>query len=116
MPQLAIRLLLAWGVVQATGTLLILGLDRLETVPMTWLLYWTCLTGAGFVAVRMSIYATLGRFRQVGLDVRPVAVVGCGAHYHRIVNDIEENATSGFRIAAKLDWREGETTDAPGSS
>lgn len=116
MPQLAIRLLLAWGVVQAAGTLLILGLDRLETVPMTWLLYWTGLTGAGFVAVRMSIYATLGRFRQAGLDVRPVAVVGCGAHYHRIVNDIEENATSGFRIAAKLDWRAGETTDAPGSS
>src|SRR5471032_901338 len=116
MPQLVIRLLLAWGVVQAAGTLLILGLDRLETVPVTWMLYWTALTGAGFVAVRMLIYATLGRFRQAGLDVRPVAVVGCGAHYHRIVSGIEDNTTSGFRIAAKLDWRAGETTDAPGSS
>jgi putative colanic acid biosynthesis UDP-glucose lipid carrier transferase len=38
MPQLAIRLLLAWGAVQAVGILLILGLDRLETVPMIWLL------------------------------------------------------------------------------
>ena len=116
MPQLAIRLLLAWGVVQAAGTLLILGLDRLETVPMTWMLYWTALTGAGFVAVRMLIYATLGRFRQAGLDIRPVAVVGCGAHYHRIVSGIEDNTTSGFRIAARLDWRAGETTEAPRSS
>jgi Undecaprenyl-phosphate glucose phosphotransferase len=111
MPQLAMRLLLAWGVVQAAGTLVILGLDRLETVPMTWLLYWTGLTGAAFVAVRMSIYATLGCFRHAGLDVRPVAVVGCGAHYHRIVSDIEENATSGFRIAARLDWKAGETSE-----
>jgi len=116
MPQLGIRLLLAWGVVQAAGTLLIMGLDRLETVPMTWMLYWTALTGAGLVAVRMLIYATLGRFRQAGLDVRPVAVVGCGAHYHRIVSGIEDNTTSGFRIAARLDWRAGETTEAPRSS
>ena len=71
MPQLAIRLLLAWGVVQAAGTLLILGLDGLETVPMTWLLYWTGLTGAGFVAVRMLIYATLGHFRQAGWTFGP---------------------------------------------
>ncbi|CAN7758011.1 undecaprenyl-phosphate glucose phosphotransferase [Caballeronia sp. LjRoot29] len=114
-PQLLIRLLIAWGIVQA-GTLLILGLDGLETVPMTWLLYWTGLTGAGFMAVRMLIYATLGRFRQAGLDVRPVAVVGCGAHYHRIVSDIEANAASGFRIAARLDWRPDELAAAPQSS
>jgi Undecaprenyl-phosphate glucose phosphotransferase len=116
MPQLAIRLLLAWGAVQAVGILLILGLDRLETVPMIWLLYWTGLTGAGFVAVRMSIYATLGRFSQAGLDARPVAVVGCGAHYHRIVSDIEANAASGFRIAARLDCKSAESAEALRSS
>jgi Undecaprenyl-phosphate glucose phosphotransferase len=116
MPQLAIRLLLAWGAVQAVGILLILGLDRLETVPMIWLLYWTGLTGAGFVAVRMSIYATLGCFSQAGLDARPVAVVGCGAHYHRIVSDIEANAASGFRIAARLDCKSAESAEALRSS
>ncbi|CAH2780658.1 MAG: hypothetical protein CBARDCOR_3285 [uncultured Caballeronia sp.] len=38
MPQLAIRLVLAWAVVQAAGSVLILGLDRLATVPLTWML------------------------------------------------------------------------------
>lgn len=116
MLQLAIRLLFAWVVVQAAGIVLILGLDRLTTVPLTWLLYWTALTGVGFIAVRMLIYAALGCFRQAGLDVRPVAVVGCGAHYHRIVNDIEANAASGFRVAARLDWKPSDAHETPKSS
>ncbi|CAH2780654.1 MAG: hypothetical protein CBARDCOR_3284 [uncultured Caballeronia sp.] len=64
----------------------------------------------------MLIYATLGCFRQAGVEVRPVAVVGCGDHYHRIVSDIEANAASRFRIVAKLDWRFGEAPEAPRSS
>jgi Undecaprenyl-phosphate glucose phosphotransferase len=111
MPQLAMRLLLAWVVVQAVGIVLILELDRLTTVPFNWFLYWTGLTGVGFIAVRMLIYAALGCFRPAGLHRQPVAVVGCGAHYYRIVSDIEADAASEFRIAVRLDWRPSEANE-----
>jgi Undecaprenyl-phosphate glucose phosphotransferase len=112
MLQLAIRLLCAWIAVQAVGLLLILGLDKLSTIPVSWLLFWTVLTGAGLIGARLLVYAALGCFREAGLDMRPVAVVGYGAHYRRILSDLEANTTAGFCVAARLDWQPDEEQGA----
>lgn len=100
---LIIRLLIAWLTVQLCMALLLHALDRVEPLPATWIFSWTVLTGALMVVSRVCVHMTAVRFRDAGSDLRPVAVIGKGANFARVLRSIEMGAASGFRTAVIVD-------------
>jgi putative colanic acid biosynthesis UDP-glucose lipid carrier transferase len=100
---LVIRLLITWLMVQLCMVLLLHALDRVEPLPAAWIFSWTVLTGALMVVSRVCAYMALDRFRDASSDLRPVAVIGKGANFARVLRSIEMGAVSGFRTAVIVD-------------
>ncbi|WP_186310636.1 undecaprenyl-phosphate glucose phosphotransferase [Paraburkholderia sp. BCC1886] len=96
---------LAWLVVQGCGLVLMFSLHRSDFVSRLWLAYWTAVTGGGLIASRLVVHTVLSQLRHAGLNLRRVAVVGCGSHCHNVVRNIEGSAASGFRAAVAFDVR-----------
>lgn len=101
---LVVRVLIAWLAVQICVVLLLHVFDRVEPpLSMAWISWWTVLTGVLMATSRVCAYMTLGRFRGAGMDLRPVAVIGRGSNFVRVLRSIEMDAASGFRAAVIVD-------------
>ncbi len=70
---------LAWRLVQDGGLVLMFTLHRTDFSSRLWFPYWTGLSGGTLIVSRIVVYAVLGRLRHAGMNMRRVAVVGCGA-------------------------------------
>jgi putative colanic acid biosynthesis UDP-glucose lipid carrier transferase len=103
--NLVFRTLAGWLLVQACSGILLIVLDIPSVLPFAWLLTWTVLSAALLAGTRLLAYAALRKFRGAGFDVRGVAVVGSGIHFHRVIRDIDANRTAGFRLADVVELR-----------
>lgn len=107
---------LAWMVVQACGLVLMFSLHRTDFISRLWFAYWTAIAGGALIASRLSTYGVLRRVRRAGINLRDVAVVGCGAHCQHVVRKMEASPASGFRASAMFDVRPGKTVAPVGVS
>ncbi|RDK02774.1 undecaprenyl-phosphate glucose phosphotransferase [Paraburkholderia lacunae] len=105
MLRLAGQVSLAWLIVQGCGLVLMFSLHRSDFVSRLWFAYWTALTGSALIVSRLVVHTALAHIRHAGLNLRRVAVVGCGAHCHQVVRNIEDSPASGFRAVAAFDVR-----------
>ncbi|MGF6903727.1 undecaprenyl-phosphate glucose phosphotransferase [Paraburkholderia sp. GAS348] len=96
---------LAWVVMQACGLVLMFSLHRTDSISRLWLVYWTAITGGALIASRLATYSILRSVRYAGMNLRNVAVVGCGAHCQHVVRKVEASPSSGFRASAMFDVR-----------
>ncbi|MGH8778197.1 undecaprenyl-phosphate glucose phosphotransferase [Paraburkholderia sp.] len=101
--SLASQMSLAWFVVQGCALVLMFSLHRIDFVSRLWFGYWTCVTGGALVVSRLATHAVLRRVRNAGLNLRNVAIVGCGEHCRDVVRNIAASPASGFRAAAVFD-------------
>ena len=96
---------LAWLIVQGCGLVLMFLLHRTDFVSRLWFTYWTGVSGGALIVSRILVHTVLARMRNAGLNLRRVAVVGCGVHCQHVVRNIEGSGTSGFRAVAAYDVR-----------
>jgi Undecaprenyl-phosphate glucose phosphotransferase len=99
------QLSFAWLIVQGCGLVLMFSLHRTDYVSRLWFAYWTALSGGALIVSRVAMHIVLDRIRNAGLNLRRVAVVGCGAHCQQVVRNIEGSPSSGFRAVAAFDLR-----------
>lgn len=95
----------AWLIVQGSGLVLMFSLHRTDYVSRLWFAYWTALSGGALIVSRVAVRIVLERVRHAGLNLRRVAVVGCGAHCQQVVRNIESASASGFRAVVAFDLR-----------
>jgi Undecaprenyl-phosphate glucose phosphotransferase len=103
MIHLATQMSLAWFVVQVCSLVLMFSLHRTDSISRLWFAYWTGITGAMLIASRLVVHAVLRRIRNAGLNLRKVAVVGCGAHGRNVIRNIQAAPASGFRASVAFD-------------
>ena len=96
---------LAWLVVQACGLVLMFSLHRTDFISRLWFAYWTGITGGALIASRLATYGVLRGVRNVGMNLRNVAVVGYGSHCQHVVRKMEASPAGGFRPSAVFDVR-----------
>ncbi|MBN3804564.1 undecaprenyl-phosphate glucose phosphotransferase [Paraburkholderia sp. Ac-20336] len=94
---------LAWLIVQGCALVLMFSLHRTDVISRLWFAYWTAITWAALAIFRFATYTALRRVRNAGLNIRRVAVVGCGSHCAQVVRSIEMSPDSGFRVSAVFD-------------
>jgi Undecaprenyl-phosphate glucose phosphotransferase len=82
---------------------LMFSLHRSDFISRLWFAYWTGITGGALIASRIALHLLLARLRHAGINLRRVAVVGCGAHCQQVVRTIEGSLASGFRAVAAFD-------------
>ncbi|AME22777.1 MULTISPECIES: undecaprenyl-phosphate glucose phosphotransferase [Burkholderiaceae] len=104
---LAGQVALSWLIVQACAMVLMFSLHRIDFVSRLWFVYWTGLAGAGMIAGRMVTHTVLGRVRNAGLNLKQVAVAGCGDHCDEIVRKIDLAPAAGFRATAAYNVQTG---------
>jgi Undecaprenyl-phosphate glucose phosphotransferase len=105
---------LAWLVIQGCGLTLMFSLHRTDFISRLWFAYWMAMTGGALIVWRMAVYTVLARVRHAGMNLRRVAVVGCGSHCHQVVRNIEGSMASGFRAVAAFDVLPGKGTIGSG--
>ncbi len=91
---------LAWLIVQGCALLVTFSLHKTGVVSRLWFAYWTGMAGATLICARLAAYAVLRKLRHAGINLRPVAVVGCGTYCQRVMRNIAQSAESGFRAVA----------------
>ncbi|CAM2178676.1 undecaprenyl-phosphate glucose phosphotransferase [Burkholderia latens] len=101
--RLAGQLALAWLIAQGGALVVTFTLHKSESVSRLWFAYWTGMTGAALIAVRLVVHTMLRRLRHAGMNLRSVAVVGRGEYCRRVIGTIERSPASGFRAAAVFD-------------
>jgi len=104
---LAGQVALSWLIVQACAMVLMFSLHRIDFVSRLWFAYWTGMAGAGMIAGRMVTHTVLGRVRNAGLNLKQVAVAGCGEHCDEIVRKIDLAPAAGFRATAAYNVQTG---------
>ncbi|KQR80575.1 undecaprenyl-phosphate glucose phosphotransferase [Burkholderia sp. Leaf177] len=104
---LAGQVALSWLIVQACAMVLMFSLHRIDFVSRLWFAYWTGMAGAGMIAGRMVTHTVLGRVRNAGLNLKQVAVAGCGEHCDEIVRKIDLAPAAGFRATAAYNVQSG---------
>jgi Undecaprenyl-phosphate glucose phosphotransferase len=104
---LAGQVALSWLIVQACAMVLMFSLHRIDFVSRLWFVYWTGMAGAGMIAGRMVTHTVLGRVRNAGLNLKQVAVAGCGDHCDEIVRKIDLAPAAGFRATAAYNVQSG---------
>jgi Undecaprenyl-phosphate glucose phosphotransferase len=104
---LAGQVALSWLIVQACAMVLMFSLHRIDFVSRLWFAYWTGMAGAGMIAGRMVTHTVLGRVRNAGLNLKQVAVAGCGDHCDEIVRKIDLAPAAGFRATAAYNVQAG---------
>jgi Undecaprenyl-phosphate glucose phosphotransferase len=97
---LAGQVALAWLVVQACALMVMFSLRQIDFVSRLWFAYWFALAGALLIAYRLAAHAVLARVRHAGMNLHPVALIGCGQHCNAILRRIEASPATGFRAAA----------------
>lgn len=105
MLRMAGQVSVAWFVVQGFGLVLMFSLHRTDFISRLWFAYWMAMTGGALIVSRLLVHAVLARVRHAGMNLRRVAVVGCGSHCHQVVRNIEGSSASGFRAVAAFDVR-----------
>jgi Undecaprenyl-phosphate glucose phosphotransferase len=106
---LAGQVAMSWLIVQACAMVLMFSLHRIDFVSRLWFVYWTAMAGAGMIAGRMVTHTVLGRVRNAGLNLKQVAVAGCGEHCDEIVRKIDLAPAAGFRATAAYNVQTGAT-------
>jgi Undecaprenyl-phosphate glucose phosphotransferase len=106
---LAGQVALSWLIVQACAMVLMFSLHRIDFVSRLWFVYWTAMAAAGMIAGRMVTHTVLGRVRNAGLNLKQVAVAGCGEHCDEIVRKIDLAPAAGFRATAAYNVQTGAT-------
>jgi Undecaprenyl-phosphate glucose phosphotransferase len=105
MLRLAAQVVLAWVVVQTCALVLMFALNRTDSISRLWFVGWTAYTAVVLVAFRLTVRSVLSHLRHAGLNLRHVAIVGCGEHCQDIVRNIRRASGSGFRALAAFDAR-----------
>ena len=108
---LLLRLLTAWGLVQALACAFVGLLDGMSALSGQWLMRWTLLTAILLVATRLLGYSLLQRFRVAGHDVRRVALVGHGEHFDRLARDFAANGTTGFEVVEVIELQAAQSSE-----
>lgn len=90
----------AWISVQAASLVLLFVTHRADQVSRLWFIYWTGLSGIGFIGIRILAYMLLARVRHAGLNLRKVAIVGSGGHAKHVIDNLAGSPASGFRAVA----------------
>ncbi|RDJ97816.1 undecaprenyl-phosphate glucose phosphotransferase [Paraburkholderia lacunae] len=103
--RLAAQVVLAWSVVQICVLVLLFGLHRTDSISRLWFACWTAFTAVSLVGTRMAVRSVLSHARNAGLNLRHVAIVGCGVHCEDIARNIRRSPGSGFRALAAFDAR-----------
>ncbi|MFM0080497.1 undecaprenyl-phosphate glucose phosphotransferase [Paraburkholderia sediminicola] len=101
--RLTAQVALAWVVVQIFVLVLLFGWHSTDSISRSWFVCWTAFTGVGLVGTRVAVRSILSHARNAGLNLRHVAIVGCGAHCEDIVRNIQRSPGSGFRALAAFD-------------
>ena len=104
---LAGQVALSWLVVQGCAMALMFSLHRIDFVSRLWFIYWTGMAGAAMITGRLVTHSVLGRVRNAGLNLRQVAVAGCGEHCDEIVRKIDMAPAAGFRATAAYNVQAG---------
>lgn len=104
---LAAKVALAWTVVQLGVLVLAFVLHRTESISRLWFIGWTVLTCVSLIGTRFAVRSVLSHVRNAGLNLRHVAIVGCGTHCQDIARNIRRSPGSGFRAMAAFDARPG---------
>ena len=104
---------LGWLIVQACAMALMFSLQRIDFVSRLWFAYWTAISGSGLIVSRLVMHGLLGRMRNAGLDLQPVAIAACGDHCNEIIHRMNCAPASGFRPRAIYNLRPGSKTTSP---
>ena len=105
MLRLTGQISLAWLVVQGCGLALMFALHRTDLISRLWFAYWTGTTGGALIVSRLAAHTVLARIRYAGLNLRKVAIVGCGAHSALVMHKLDASPASGFRACAIFNVR-----------
>ncbi|WP_206995789.1 undecaprenyl-phosphate glucose phosphotransferase [Trinickia mobilis] len=105
MLRLTGQISLAWLVVQGCGLALMFALHRADLISRLWFVYWTGTTGGVLIVSRFVVHTVLARIRYAGMNLRQVAIVGCGAHADVVLRKLEASPASGFRASAIFNAR-----------
>jgi len=96
---------LGWLIVQGCSLILMFSLHRSDFISRLWFAYWTGITGGSLIVVRLAVHAVLAHMRHAGMNLRHVAVVGCGANCQGVIRAIEASPESGFRAIGGFDLK-----------
>lgn len=94
---------LAWIVVQVCGLVLMFSIHRTDFVSRLWFAYWTAISGAALIGVRIAVHIILRRLRHAGMNLRSVVVVAREARSHELVRKVAGWQAGGFRVVAAFD-------------
>lgn len=101
--RLVSQVVLAWMVVAVCALVMMFAVHRADAVSRLWFTWWIGYTAAAMVGVRLVVRAALSRARHAGMNLRNVAIVGCGEHCQHIVERIQHAPATGFRAMAAFD-------------
>ncbi|MBB3229762.1 undecaprenyl-phosphate glucose phosphotransferase [Halomonas stenophila] len=96
------RVGMLWGLVIAlVVTLALFAFGRYHHIN-GFLLPWGVAVGLGMLFYRSALRVCLHRLREMGFNIRRVAVVGCGTMADRLIRDFEAAPWMGFRVAGQF--------------
>ncbi|WP_322094482.1 undecaprenyl-phosphate glucose phosphotransferase [Paraburkholderia bannensis] len=101
--RLVSQVLLAWLVVCVCALVMMFAVHRADAVSRMWFTWWIGYTALALVGARLVVRAALSRARHAGMNLRNVAIVGCGEHCQHIVERIQQAPATGFRAMAAYD-------------
>ncbi|RQH02200.1 undecaprenyl-phosphate glucose phosphotransferase [Paraburkholderia dinghuensis] len=96
---------LAWGSVAALTLVMAFAAHITDLVSRLWFTSWVGSTAAAMLGARLIVRAALSRARNAGMNLRHVAIVGCGEHCQDIVETIRRAPATGFRASVAFDAR-----------
>ncbi|MGF6774156.1 Undecaprenyl-phosphate glucose phosphotransferase [Paraburkholderia sp. GAS199] len=103
--RLVAQVIFAWVAVQLCVLVLLFGLHRTDSISRLWFVTWSGLTALSLISTRVVVRSVLSHARNAGLNLRHVAIVGCGSHCEDIVRNIRRSPSTGFRALAAFDAR-----------
>ncbi|MGS0895670.1 undecaprenyl-phosphate glucose phosphotransferase [Burkholderia stagnalis] len=101
--RVAILTVVAWLLALAGSALVMCAMHGALPVSPNGFLLWTVASGIALVAFRLVACASFERIAYKGERIRPVAIIGGGAHCAAVLERIAQAPSARYRTAAVLD-------------
>ncbi|QBY55936.1 undecaprenyl-phosphate glucose phosphotransferase [Cupriavidus oxalaticus] len=96
--MLAMRTLLAWGLVSVMGLMAAFLMHQIGAVSRLWATGSFLLAGLALVGFRIAIYRVLGHVRQKGIDAKRVVLFGYGPLGQEMYQRVEHIRDAGYEV------------------
>lgn len=99
-------LLVCWVMVLLIMALLALGAKMGVYYSRIWVVTWFFMAFSGLVFTRIVLRLSLRSVRKMGVDIKPIVIVGGGGLAARVVTALNENTWVGFKVIGYFEDRE----------